>query len=75
MRKYCRTCGKNRPMYLYHKDDSKYQIKSNNGRTIECRFCTFKRARIDGGLMQRLEGKFIFIPIGNIEIIKYVFKK
>lgn len=75
MRKYCRTCGKNRPMYLYHKDDSKYQIKSNNGKCIECRFCTYKRAKIDGGLMQRLEGKFIFIPMGNIEIIKYVLKK
>lgn len=75
MKKYCRTCGKNRPMYLYHKDDSKYQIKSNNGKCIECRFCTYKRAKIDGGLMQRLEGKFIFIPMGNIEIIKYVLKK
>ena len=75
MRKYCRACGKNRPMYLYHSDNSKYQIKSNNGKCIECRFCTFKRAKIDGGLMQRLEGKFVFIPMGRIEIIKYIFKK
>jgi hypothetical protein len=75
MRKYCRSCGKNRPMYMYHSDDSKYQIKSNNGKVIECRICTFKRAKIDGGLMQRLEGKFVFIPMGNIETIKYIFKK
>ena len=75
MRKYCRTCGKNRPMYLYHKDDSKYQIKSNNGKCIECRFCTFKRIKEDKGIMQRLENKFVFVPMGNIEIIKYVFKK
>ena len=75
MKKYCRTCGKNRPMYLYHKDDSKYQIKSNNGNCIECRFCTYKRAKIDGGLMQRLDNKFVFVPMGKIEIIKYVLKK
>jgi hypothetical protein len=60
---------------MYHSDDSKYQIKSNNGKVIECRICTFKRAKIDGGLMQRLEGKFVFIPMGNIETIKYIFKK
>jgi hypothetical protein len=75
MRKYCRSCGKNRPMYMYHSDDSKYQIKSNNGKCIECRFCTFKRAKIDGGLMQRLEGKFVFIPMSRIEILKYVLKR
>lgn len=75
MRKYCRSCGKNRPIYMYHSDDSKYQIKSNNGKCIECRFCTFKRAKIDKGIMQRLDNKFVFIPMGNIEIIKYIFKK
>ena len=75
MRKYCRTCGKNRPMYLYHTDDSKYQIKSNNGRTIECRFCTFKRAKIDGGLMQRIDNKFTFKKMNLLETIKYIFKK
>ena len=75
MKKYCRTCGKNRPMYLYHKDDSKYQIKSNNGRTIECRFCTFKRAKKDKGLMSRIDGKFTFVPMNKIEILKYVMSK
>ena len=75
MRKYCRTCGKNRPMYLYHTDDSKYQIKSNNGRTIECRFCTFKRIKEDKGIMQRVDNKFVFVPMGRIETIKYILKK
>ena len=75
MRKYCRTCGKNRPMYLYHSDNSKYQIKSAMGKVVNCRFCTFKRIKEDKGIMQRLEGKFVFIPMGKIEIIKYIFKK
>ena len=73
--KICFSCKRNLPLFLYHTDYSKYQIKSAMGKTAECRFCTFKRAKIDGGLMQRLEGKFIFIPMGKIEIIKYVFKK
>ena len=75
MKKYCFTCGKRLPLIMYHRDDSKYQIKSNNGKCFECRFCTFKRAKIDGGLISRVEGKFTFIPMGNIEIIKYIFKK
>ena len=75
MRKYCRSCGKNRPMYLYHSDDSKYQIKSNNGRVIECRICTYKRAKSQGGLMSRINGKFEFVPMTKIEILKYVVSK
>lgn len=75
MKKYCRTCGKNRPMYLYHKDDSKYQIKSNNGKCIECRICTYKRGKEEGGLMQRLDGKFHFVPMTKKELIKYILKK
>jgi hypothetical protein len=73
--KYCRTCGKKRYLFMYHLDDSKYQIKSNNGRVIECRRCTFKRAKIQGGLMSRVDGKFTFVPMSRIEIIKYLIKK
>jgi hypothetical protein len=69
-RKYCISCGKNRPMFLYHKDDSKYQIKSNNGKCIECKICTYKRANRNGGLMQRIEEKFTFVKMSKIEIIK-----
>jgi len=60
---------------MYHTDDSKYQIKSNNGKCIECRLCTFKRAKMQSGLMSRVEGKFTFVPMSRIEIIKYVLKK
>lgn len=75
MRKYCRSCGKNRPMYLYHKDDSKYQIKSSMGKVVNCRFCTFKRIKEDKGIMQRLEGKFVFKKMNLLETIKYILKK
>ena len=75
MKKYCISCGKNRPMWLYHKDDSKYQIKSNNGKCVECKICSYKRAKRDGGLMSRVDGKFTFVKMSKIEIIKYVVKK
>jgi hypothetical protein len=73
--KYCITCGKNRHLFMYHTDDSKYQIKSNNGKCIECRLCTFKRSIKDKGLMSRVDGKFTFVPMTRIEIIKYVLKR
>jgi len=62
-------------MYMYHSDDSKYQIKSNNGRVIECRICTYKRAKSQGGLMSRVNGKFEFVPMSRTEVIKYCLKK
>lgn len=73
--KYCISCGKNKPLFLYHRDDSKYQIKSNNGKCIQCRLCSFKRAYKDKGLMSRIDGKFQFVPMTRLEIIKYFFKR
>ena len=62
-------------MFFYHLDNSRYKIKANKGKTIECRLCTLKRAKNDKGLMQRIESKFVFVPMSKIEIIKYVFKR
>jgi len=75
MKKYCFTCGKRLPLIMYHRDDSKYQLKSNKGKTIECRFCTLKRNLNDKGLMNRIDGKFQFVPMTRFEIIKYFFKR
>ena len=74
-RKICFTCKRNLPLFCYHIDTSKYQRESAKGRVIECRRCACKRIKEDKGIMQRLEGKFVFIPMGNIETIKYIFKK
>jgi len=70
--KKCFTCKRNYPLFLYHTDTSKYQRESAMGKVIECRICTFKRAKMQGGLMQRVEGKFTFVPMTKIEMIKYV---
>lgn len=75
MKKYCFTCGKNKYLFMYHKDNSTYQIKSNSGKCIECRICTYKRGKEEGGLMQRLDGKFVFVPLTKKELIKYILKK
>jgi len=49
--------------------------EADKGVTIECRLCTLKRAKKDKGLMQRINGKFEFVLMSRIEIIKYVLKK
>jgi len=71
-RKICFTCGKRLPLIMYHKDTSNYQRDSAMGKVINCRICTFKRAKMQCGLMQRVEGKFTFVPMTKIEMIKYV---
>ena len=73
--KKCLTCKRNYPLFLYHLNDSKYQREADKGVTIECRLCCFKRAKKHKGLMRRVDGKFKFVLMNRIEIIKYVLKK
>jgi hypothetical protein len=73
--KKCFGCKRNYPLFLFHINDSKYQRQADKGVTIECRFCTFKRAKKHIGLMQRINGKFEFVRMNKIQIIKYILKK
>ena len=73
--KKCFTCKRNLPLFCYQYDTSNYKIKYHMGKVVNCRLCVYKRIKEDKGIMQRLEGKFVFIPMGNIETIKYIFKK
>ena len=74
-RKSCFKCKCKLPLILFHTDYSKYQIKSAMGKTAECRRCAYKRIKEDKGVMQRVDNKFVFVPMGRIETIKYIFKK
>lgn len=73
--KSCFTCKRNLPLFLFHVNTSAYTREADKGVVIECKICTYKRATRDGGLMQRLDGKFTFVKMGKIEIIKYIIKK
>lgn len=75
MKKYCFTCGKRLPLIMYHRDDSKYQLKANKGKTIECRFCTLKRNLNDKGFTHRVDGKFAFTQATKTQIILNFFKR
>jgi len=70
--KSCFTCKRKYPLIFFHKDDSAYQLKSNKGKVVECRFGVLKRSKTQGGLMQRVNGKFVFTKINNF---KYFFKR
>lgn len=73
--KICFTCKKTYPLFLYSIDNSKYQRESALGKVIECRLCSYKRAKKFGGLMGRVEGKFTFIPMTKKERIINFFKR
>ena len=75
MKKKCFTCRKNYPLFLFHVNDSKYQREADKGVTVECRICCYKRMKKDKGIMQRLDGKFTFVPMTKKELIKYILKK
>ena len=74
-RKSCFTCKRNLPLFMFHVNDSKYQRLADKGVVIECRICCFKRMKQDNGIMQRIDGKFTFVKMSKIEIIKYIVKK
>lgn len=73
--KKCFTCRNNYPMFMYHLDESKYKIKANKGKTIECRFCTLKRNINDKGFTHRVDGKFTFTQAIKKQIILNFFKR
>ena len=73
--KRCFKCKRNLPLFMYHTDHSKYQRESAKGKVIECRLCGLKRMRTDKGIMQRLDGKFVFVQMDRVEIIKYLVKR
>ena len=59
---------------MYRLDASKYKIKANMGRTIECRLCALKRNIKNKGFTHRVEGKFTFTEANKKEIIINFFK-
>ncbi len=73
--KKCFKCKRNLPLFLYHTDTSKYQRESAKGRVIECRRCAYKRIKEDKGVMQRVEGKFVFKKMNLVEIFSYILKR
>ena len=50
---------------MYQINNSKYMREAELGKVIECRLCTYKRAKEKGGLMARIEGKFTFVPMSK----------
>jgi hypothetical protein len=73
--KKCFTCRTNYPMFFYHLDESKYKIKANKGKTIECRFCSLKRNILDKGFTHRIDGKFTFTQATKTQILINFFKR
>jgi hypothetical protein len=72
--KQCYKCYKFKPLFLFKRDSSKYQIKSSKGRCICCRKCSVKLAFKEGGVMQRIEGKFTFVELNKVQIIKFFLR-
>ena len=72
--KRCFTCKHKYPLFFYHLDDSKYKIKANMGKTIECRLCALKRNLNNKGFTKRIEGKFTFVEANKKQIIINFFK-
>lgn len=72
--KRCFTCRNNYPLFMYRLDNSKYKIKANMGRTIECRLCALKRNLNNKGFTHRIDGKFTFTEANKKQIIINFFK-
>ena len=48
--KKCFTCNRKYPLFLFGKTNPKdYQLKTDQGRLTECRFCEYKRIKKEEG--------------------------
>jgi hypothetical protein len=72
--KRCFKCKRKKFLFLFKKDSSTYQLKSSFGKAVICRWCSIKRALKVGGVMKRVEGKFAFVKLNKIQIIKYFLR-
>ena len=72
--KRCFKCKRKKFLFLFKKDNSTYQLKSSFGKAVLCRWCSIKRAFNEGGVMKRVEGKFAFVKLNKIQIIKYFLR-
>jgi len=72
--KKCFSCKRNLPLFLFLKDNSKYQVKAEKGKTKVCRLCNIKRSLKTNSIFARVDGKFITIEMSKFEIIKYFLK-
>jgi len=72
--KKCFTCKRNLPLFFFLKDDSKYQVKAEKGKTKVCRLCNIKRGLKTNSIFARVDGKFITTKKTKIQIIKYFLK-
>lgn len=74
--KKCFKCKRKYPLFLYQKNNSKYQREADLGVCIECRICSYKSALENKGWLQRIDGKFTFVNATRKEIlIKFWCKK
>lgn len=69
--KKCFKTERKLPLFMFQKDHSKYQLKSDLGRCKICRVCNMKKALKEGGIFARFEGKYEFRKKSRLQIIKY----
>lgn len=58
-------------LFMFQKDSSKYQLKSDLGRCKICRICNIRHAIKEGGIFNRFEGKYTFRTKSKWQIIKH----
>lgn len=77
--KRCFTCKRNKPLFLYGKNNMKYMLSSDKGRLVECRLCSCKRLIKQKGRIARYNfdiKKFEMITIKPtlINLVKEYFR-
>lgn len=73
--KKCFNTQRKLPLFLFQKDNSKYQIKSEKGKCRVCRICNMKKSFKEKGIFGRFEGKYEFRTKSKLQIIIHYLKK
>jgi hypothetical protein len=72
--KKCFNTKKKLPLFMFQKDNSKYQLKADKGTCKVCRYCNIKKSLLAGGIFARFDEKYEFKPMKWYQIIIYFLK-
>ena len=73
--KRCYKCNKWYPLFMFKKDNRKFQLKIALGKVRNCRVCVWKDSSDNKAVVRWQDGRFNLVKLSFRERLKELFSK